>query len=240
MLSFMREQGAANPSEQASAGTEPQGIHPPGGPEAQEYLTVAANSKNLRRSTTLVAVLVAIGLVCLLFMIRKSQPQAASASPAVTDETRIEAAISRITGVRSEMVRRMDAIIQKFYEFSDVFQVKVGELSKNPFEVEGAMMKGLQGQTVVSDDPQVQAELIQREKMQEQASTLRLLSIMRSDRGNSCMINDQILRQGQTIEGFTVAQIGDNSVELVWSPGEIPGWDASKAKDIKVTLKLSE
>ncbi len=240
MMSFMREQGAGNPSDHSSAATEPQGALPVSAPEAQEYLTVAANSKNVRRSTITVAILVAIGLVCLLFMIRKSQPQAAAAKQAATDETKIEAAISRITGVRSEMTDRMDAIVKKFYEFSDVFQVKVNELAKNPFEVEGGMMKGLKGQDVVTDDPQVQAELIRRQKMQEKAGTLRLLSIMRSDYGHSCMINDQILQQGQTIEGFTVAQIGSNSVELVWSPEEASGENVAQAEDMKITLKLSE
>ncbi|NLH42417.1 MAG: hypothetical protein GX448_11320 [Planctomycetes bacterium] len=239
MLSFMREPESGTASEHAAAGPGPQAAAS-AGPEAQEYLTVAANSKNLRRSTILVAVLVAIGLVCLMFMIRKSQPQAASAKEAVSDETKIEAAISRLTGVRSEMTNRMGAIITKFYEFSDVFQVKVNELSKNPFEVQGLTMKGLKGQAVVGDDPQIQAELIRREKMQERGRTLRLLSVMRSDQGDSCMINDQILQQGQSIEGFTVHQIRDNSVELVWSEGATSDNAASETKDWTITLKLSE
>ncbi len=238
-MSFMREQGAGNSSEHSPAATEPQGV-PAGAPEAQEFLTVAASSKNVRRSTITVAILVAIGLVCLLFMIRKSQPQAAAAKQAASDETKIDAAIHRITGVRSEMVDRMEVILQKFSEFADVFQVKVHELVKNPFEVEGYMMMGLKGQAVVSEDPQVQAEMIRRQKMQEKAGTLRLLSIMRSDKGNSCMINDQILQQGQVIEGFTVVQIGSNSIELVWSPEEASDGSVAQAEDIKITLKLSE
>jgi hypothetical protein len=239
MLSFMREQGAGNSSDHPSAETNPQGAGPAGGPEAQEFLTVAANRKNVRRSTTLVAILVAIGLVCLMFMIRKSQPQAASARQTVSDETKIDAAIGRLTGVRTEMAGRMDEIIQKFHEFSDVFQVRVGELVKNPFQVEG-YMKGMQGASVEEADPQAQAELVRRQKMQEQAGTLKLLSIMRSDNGHSCMINDQILRQGDVIEGFTITQIGSNSVELVWSPEETSGPNASETTDLNITLKLSE
>lgn len=239
MLSFMREQGAGNPSDHPSAGTSPQGAPSAAGPEAQEFLTVAASSKNVRRSTVLVAILVAIGLLCLLVMIRKSQPQAASAKGAASDDTKIEAAISRLTGVRSEMANRMDEIIQKFYEFSDVFQVRVGELVKDPFQMEGTA-KGVQGVSVVGMDPQAQAELVRRQKMQEKAGTLRLLSIMRSDNGNSCMINDQILRSGDTLEGFTIAQIGVNSVELVWAAEGPSDPNASETKDLKITLKLSE
>lgn len=239
MLSFMRESGAGNPSDHSSTGTSPQGAPSAAGPEAQEYLTVAASSKNVRRSTVLVAILVGIGLICLLFMIRKSQPQAASAKQSASDETKIEAAIGRLTGVRSEMASRMDEIIRKFYEFSDVFQVRVGELVKDPFEVEGAT-KGIAANPVLAGDPQLQAALMLRQKMQQQAGTLRLLSIMRSDKGNSCMINDQIVSLGDIIEGFTITQIASNSVELVWADKGASDPNASETEDLKITLKLSE
>ena len=218
MLSFMREQEPQNASDR-----------PAGGPDApasdlsgpQEYLTVAANSKSLRRSTTLVAVLVAVGLLCLMMMIRRSQPQAASAAPAAGDQTKIEAAIGRITGVRSEMAGRMDEIVNKFYQFSDVVQVKVDELVKNPFEVEGFMKDLKTGAPV--EDPQAQAEMLRRQRIEQQAKTLKLLSIMRSEEGDCCMINDRILRQGESIEGFKIVRIGGTFVELAWPSSGAPG-----------------
>ena len=238
MLSFMREQESPKASNRSSAGPDSQNVPAGEAPEAQEYLTVAANSKNLRRSTMLVAILVAIGLLCLLVMIRRSQPQAAAATEATGDQTKIEAAISRLTGVRSEMVDRADEIVKKFYEFSDVAQVRVNELVKNPFEVEG-FMKDLKT-TASVDDPQAQAELIRRQRLEQQVKTLKLLSIMRSDQGNCCMINDRILRQGDALEGFKVVQIGGSSVELVWSPNGAPQAEVSPTEEMKVVLKLSE
>lgn len=86
----------------------------------------------------------------------------------------------------------------------------------------------------------MRAALIQRQKMQQQAGTLRLLSIMRSDSGHSCMINDQILRLGDTIEGFTITQIAGNSVELVWSAEGASDPNALETEDLRITLKLSE
>ncbi len=239
MLSFMRDQGAGNSADHSSAGTGSQGAQSTGGPEAQEFLTVAANRKSLRRSTVVLAVLVGIGLICLFFMIRKSQPEAASARQGGSDETKIDAAINRLTGVRSEMADSMGEIVQKFYEFSDVFQVKVSELVKDPFLVEGAVPE-LNGEPLSTIDPQARAELMRRKKMEQQAGTLRLLSIMRSDSGHSCMINDQIVRQGETIEGFLITQIGSHSVELKWLSDEASGDNASETEDMKVTLKLTE
>lgn len=238
MLSFMREQEPHNASDRPSGGPDaPEGsLSDLSG--SQEYLTVAVNRKSVRRSTTLVAVLVGIGLLCLMMMIRRSQPQAASAAPAVGDQTKIEAAISRLTGVRSEMADRMDEIVRKFYEFSDVVQVKVDELVKNPFEVEGFMKDLKTGAPV--EDPQAQAEMLRRQKIEQQAKTLKLLSIMRSEEGDCCMINDRILRQGETIEGFKIVRVGGNFVELVWSPSGASEAGLPPAEEMKTVLKLSE
>jgi hypothetical protein len=230
MLSFMREQESKNASGHPAPGS-PGGAADASGP--QEYLTVAANSKNLRRSTILVVALVAIGLVALLLMIRRSQPQAAMAGGGAGDTTKIESAISRLTGVRSEMAGRMDEIVQKFYEFSDVSQVKVSELTKNPFEVEGSVAD----QPVVLDNSADQAELFRLQR----ARTLKLVSIMRAPgQGTCCMINDQILREGDVIEGFKVVEIGNNSVTLAWLAGGTAEAGTSQTDEMKTILKLSE
>jgi hypothetical protein len=238
MLSFMREQEPHNAADRPAGGPDAQDgpLSDPSGP--QEYITVAANSKSLRRSTTLVAVLVVIGLLGLLVMIRRSQPQAASAAPVVGDQTKIEAAITRLTGVRSEMAGRMDEIVKKFYEFSDVVQVKVDELVKNPFEVEG-FMKDLKTGTPI-EDPQAQAELLRRQQLEQKAKTLKLLSIMRSEQGDCCMINDRILRQGDTIEGFKIVRISGSSVELVWPSNGASEAGPAPTEEMKTVLKLSD
>ena len=208
MLSFLREQGGSNLPDGPDAEIQPaQG-------DAQEYLTVAANSKSLRRSTILVMILVAIGLAGLGYMIRKSQPQTASAEQ-VTDEDQIEVAISRLTGVSAEMVTRMDEIVKRFYEFSDVFQIGVGELAKNPFEVETLVAASEEDTGRRAEDERAKAALLLQESIKERAGALKLLSVMRSEDGNCCMVNDRILRQGETIEGFRVATIRGDSVDLV-------------------------
>lgn len=230
MLSFMREQRAGNSSERPQAGASL------GAADPQEFLTVAANSKNLRRSTILVAVLVTIGLACLGLMIHRSQPQAAAAKQAGNDAKEIEAAIARLTGVNSEVNDGKDAVVRKFSEVSNVLQVKVSELAKDPFQSGDAIIDEPRQEVLVGIDPDV----LRHRQFQQQANALKLLSVMRSQNGgHCCMINDQILRQGDTIENFTVKQISGNSVELVWLPGGL-ATDASKPEDFKILLKLSE
>jgi len=237
MLSFMRDQGGGDPSTRQSKGSEPQGGHA-SDDGAQEFLTVATNRSKLRKSTILVAILVAIGLVCLWFMIHKSQPQAASAKQA-DEETRLEAAIGRLTGVSSEMVDKMDRIVKKFYEFSDVFQVQVSELVKDPFKAQ-VFAKEIEQEVLASEDVGIQAALIRQQRARERAGTLQFLSVMESDNGNACMINDRILREGDEIKGFLIKRIGSDFVDLLWQDDSGSGAAGSETEDLTIHLKLSQ
>jgi hypothetical protein len=240
MLSFMREQGAGDASaNQTKNGGQRQ---PKASEEAGslEYLTVATNPKSLRKSTILVAILVAIGLVCLWFMIRKSQPQAASAKQTNEEQTNIEVAIGRLTGVSAEMMAKMDQILKKFYEFSGVLQVQVNDLVKNPFEVE-VFAKDMKSEVTPQGDSAAEAALVKRQQMKQRAGSLSLLSVMQSGQASSCMINDKLLRQGDTIEGFVITGIGRDSVELTWrDDGDPAGGTSAQTKDYNVVLKLSQ
>lgn len=229
MLSFLREQSMdETPAEQNTGEANQSG----------EYYTVASRSTQTRKTTTLLAVLFIAGLACLGFMIKRSTPQAATASESKSEETEIEIAIARLVGVKSEMFNKMGEIVEKFYEFSDVEQVEVNELAKNPFEFELGRA-GLDTSTEeVTAKPNLQA--IQRQKMAKKAEGLKVLSIMQSGRGNCCMIGDKFLFEGDTVEGFTITEIKEDRVKLLWSAASNPDPDATKVNDLEITLKLSE
>jgi preprotein translocase subunit SecG len=198
MLSFLREQSfgdsdvqGAPKSSGGEAGTGRDHTSPDSSDKEQQYLTVAAQGKDVRKMTMLLAVLFVIGLLLLLFMIKKSVPQSAAAASDNAEESRIEKAIARLTGVGSEMFKRMDQIVNKFYEFSDVEQVRVNELVKNPFEiflVDGA-------ETPDSKE----AELLRQKRLKQSKTEFQLLTICQTEQGNFCMINDKILYEGDMI-----------------------------------------
>ena len=255
MLPFMREQGfgesPANNMKNASAASlafkggkaaDSNGVEkqlktqnlklktPDPAPEklgaGQEYLTVAVHSKSVRKTTLLLAVLFGIGLLCLWFMIKKSAPSTAAAVVGV-EETQFEKAIAQLIGVKSEMFSRMDDIVKKFYEFSDVQQVKVGELVKNPFKLE--IFLGNIKKNTAQKDNDFDVELLRQQQLKEQAKEMQLLSIMQSnvDKGSCCMIDDKILYKGDKIRGFEVRQISDSFVKL-------------ESEGLEIVLKLSE
>jgi preprotein translocase subunit SecG len=220
MLSFLREQGneklSAQKSVESADRTKQTGTGALADAQGQEYFTVAAQNSSVRKSTILVAILFGIGLLCLWFMIKKSTPQTVSASPEDTDETKIEIAIARLTGTSSEMFGQMDQLVKKFSEFSNVLQIKVSELVKNPFELE-LFLSSLRGKVDLSaDDVDLNAEMIRQQQMRQKAKDMQLCSIMQSEQGNCCMIDDKILYEGDLIKGFKVTQISDNFVKLTW------------------------
>jgi hypothetical protein len=243
MLSFMREQGAGRSQDHPPAGADQPVAGSPNKDDGQEYLTVAANKNSLRKSTILVAILVAVGLASLGFMIRKSRPQAAMAQPSRDDQTRMAATISRLTGISSEMLSRMDQIVKKFYEFSDVFQVGVDELSKNPFQAEtyaaalDAEPPAIEPQQ--QEDDAVKTALARRQQLKDKGASLKLLTIMRSGQESVCMINDELLHRGDSIAGFMIMNIGGDSVLLAGSPdGQAdPTQDANR---LMIELKLAQ
>lgn len=240
MLSFLRDQSGSKLPEQppdAPAGKAPgDGVVPT---QEQNYLTVATHGKRARKSTALLAVLFIVGLLCLWFMIKKSAPQAASAATVDVEETKVEAALARLTGLKSEMFGRMDEIVKKFYEFSGVLQVQVNELAKNPFTLE-LFLDEIKKKPDTENVSEADLAMIRQQQMRQKTKDMRLLSIMRSDRGNSCMIGNKILCEGDSIQGFTVREIGDSSVKLQWSGEHADGSPALPSGNVEIVLKLSE
>ena len=229
MLSFLRDQSLEElPAQQKT--NKSTGKSPGDGTDKSqesEYLTVAAQGKRVRKSTTLLAVLFIIGLLCLWFMIKKSTPKAASAAAGNKEDTLIETAIARLTGVKSQMFSRMDEIVGKFYEFSEVPQVKVNELAKNPFELETFLANLKEKPGAEEKTNEIDAQMLWQQQMRQKSKGMQLWSIMQSNQGNRCMIDDEILREGDSIKGFKVCQIGNNFVKL-------------ESNGVEIVLKLSE
>ncbi len=68
---------------------------------------------------------------------------------------------------------------------------------------------------------------INAEMLRQQTESMQLLSIIQSDEGNCCMIDDSILYEGDSIRSFKVSQISDSFVKLV-------------SEGVETILKLAE
>ncbi|MBW7992182.1 MAG: hypothetical protein FVQ84_19500 [Planctomycetes bacterium] len=229
MLSFLQDQGLdglpAEKKRKAAASKKAPSKAPSDGTnksQESEFLTVASHGKRVRKTTTLLTVLFIIGLLSLWFMIKKSSPNAASAANGTTEDTLVETAIARLTGVKTEMFGRMDEIVGKFYEFSEVPQVRANELAKNPFELETTS-----GNLKSSTENEMDARALWQQQLRQNSKGMQLWSIMQTQQGYRCMIDDEILTEGDSINGFKVNQISDNFVKL-------------ESDGVQIELKLSE
>jgi preprotein translocase subunit SecG len=238
MLSFMREQGLEEPSgqklptdgdEDSKRNEAPPQVQAKSKQQRQEYLTVASRDKNARKSTVLLAGLFCLGLLGLWFMIKKSSPQTATASPEQVskEEAQIETAIARLIGFKSEIFNRVGEIVKKFYEFSGVQQVKVNELKKNPFKREVFLGNLNERSATEEENLDTNAKIMRQQQLRQQAKNMQLLSIVATDTGNFCVIDDRRLYEGDSIKGFNVRQIGDRTVLL-------------ESDGVEIILKLSE
>jgi preprotein translocase subunit SecG len=184
----------------------------------QDYLVPAEHGRNLKRSTITLAILFSVGVLCLWFMIKQTGPKQAAAS---TEEAQIEKAIAQLTGIKTEMNSRMDEVVDKFYQFSDVEQVEVDELKRNPF-VYDFTPEAEDG----ADKYSVNREMLKQE-MDVKSGKMRLWSIMESPQGSCCMIDDDLFYEGDKIQDLTITRIEESFVEL-------------SSMGITVKLKMSE
>ncbi|MBN2590069.1 MAG: hypothetical protein JXA96_09415 [Sedimentisphaerales bacterium] len=217
MLNYLKDPNQDLPAEQEANAAQQ---------KEKDYLTVATKEKEVRRSTTILGVLFIIGLICLGIMIKKSAPQASVAqSENNAEELQLEATIARLTGIKAEMFNRMDEIVNKFYEFSDVFQVQVSELVKNPFQLESFLSTLKENSE--NDTSMIDAGVMLEEEIRHKARGMKLVSVMESEKGVCCMIQNKILYEGEDIDDFVVKKISNDSVLL-----EMEG--------IEITLKMSK
>ena len=204
MLSFMKENNAAGAFADDGIG--------PAGQDGQDILVPSNSGKNVKQTTIILMVLFTIGACCLWFMIKKTAPDVAEAATN-TEELKIESAIAKITGIKTEMNKDMGQIVEKFNQFSTVDQVAVSELKKNPFrqefKIEVADNSG-------SDDQSNQRRAAAaRDKVSKEASELKLQSLMANGSQPCCMVNDKLYSVGDEIGNFKVVAIHEQSLDLI-------------------------
>lgn len=185
----------------------------------QEYLTPMTQEKNIRQSTILAGVLFAIGAAVLFFMIKQSNPPMAQAEQSA-EELQLENAIAQLTGASESMPDQMEKIVEKFYEFSNVPQVKTAQLVKNPFRhIEKPSFASSELEDAGSESENANSGSRVTPK-KESESAITLLGIMNEVNGRCCLINDKLLYEGDSFRDGKVKTISDSYVVLTTKGGE--------------------
>jgi len=164
-----------------------------------------------RETLGLVGVLLACGGV-VAFMYLRNGPQSAGAATLAANNA---AVVDQFLGNGDAHVKMMqkalqhtDALVQEFRSYPSRAQVPLSDLSTNPFRE--SAVKGDQVETE-SEGAAKRRHEQERFDVTKSAEALQLQSVLHGPR-NSCLIDNTLVEQGQQVEGFTVEQIGIDSV----------------------------
>lgn len=201
MLSFLNEDENSNKLPEGITDASEEVKEESQDSDSEDYLMPSTTEKTVKNSTILLTILLVAGASTVWMMVKKVAPREASAASSQED-LQVESAIAKLTGIRTEMYGKLDQVAEKFYQFSNINQVPSDQLKNNPFIHSPGFMGLL---------PEIKGSGY---KIDKKKLRFKLWSIMDSDQGRSCMVNNKILYVGDSIEGMVVSQIGKNAVEL--------------------------
>ena len=205
-------------------------------PETNQSISspiVLQKKKQVLESTVMFVVLFVFSLYCLLFVVAKTEPQAAVASQINVEEVRLDMAIAKLTSTGADAFNEPERIVKRFYDLDNIQQIKVNQLTKNPFKLESLHADITSGRRVVTDT-------MQKIGLMEQANSMQLLSIIATNSGNSCMIDYKLLYEGDTIRGFEITEIADSYVKLELKLNSYEDDSKIQPEAMKIILRLSE
>lgn len=172
-----------------------------------EYLMPSGNTTLARQGTMILIALFVVGAGAVFFMVKKVVPAQAEAAD-TTQHTKIESSIAKLNGIQTKMNGKLDQVAEKIYNLSNVKQLGEDDLLKNPFVHKTTSSFG------------VEKEIVNTKKEVKNIN-VKLWSIMESDQGRCCMINNKLLYEGDRIQGMTVVAIGKKTVQLQSEQGTI-------------------
>jgi hypothetical protein len=204
-------------SAQMQAQTSPKGG--PAGTSGQEYLKPAEYAKSVKKGTLIIAFIFLAGGAGIWLMIKKVGPSAAAAAQSENVQ-KIDEVLSQFSTFRTQVSSEMDKVAMRLNQSSQIGQVGVDELKKNPFRQQLSLDNSPQDASAV--------QLQQRkEEMRRRGMAFQLWSITENTENPCCMINDKVLFVGDMISGFTVKKIAAGEVFLEY-------------EDITVELKMPQ
>jgi hypothetical protein len=218
MLAYLRDANQPPAAEQMQQQTAETGGQS-GALGAGEYFRPAVHARNVRQGTIVLVILFAAGAAGVWWMIKKSglsQAHGASGEEA----SQIDKALAQLTSFQTEINSQMDSVSSRFSQASELGQITVADLKKNPFRQENTL-------DTSGQDLSLTQSLMRKEEMQRRAGLLKLWSITARQSNSCCMINDKVLYIGDAIQGFIVKEILSDRVRIAY-------------EDIVIELKTEE
>lgn len=183
---------------------------------AQSFGLDGKQGRSLNTANLMLVALFASGIAGLYLLSISTGPREASA-----DETTMAAQVdAALTQLSSSATSKKDTemIVDTFYYEARQRQIPMSEMQRNPFvyqkpeeEIKPAIYQN--EEKTVAEDP------YQNQEADQALATVRKLnlqSVLTGSHGATAMISNNLLCEGQVINGWMVKQIGSREVVLTW------------------------
>lgn len=177
----------------------------------QEVYSAEPAKPRINQSTLVLIALVALGGGGLYLMHLKSGPKAAAAAEVQQASAAITSFLSDGTkniGQMRQMLRDTEKVVDLFEKYPANTQVPIEKLRTNPFRVAAPS----QAAGEPSDATLQRRREAERQLALAAVQKLQLQSVIHSDSQKACMVNNTMVREGQTVEGFVIERINSNAV----------------------------
>ena len=184
-------------------------------PDLTQTPSVAGRLRQLGGGNLVLVGLFVAGILCVYFLSIRKGPSAASAEQ-LTAEAKVDVALNHIrkeTGDRAGRPSEAMAVVKTFYHETGARQIPASKLNGNPFAFkppgaeEPAATDTRESGFSAFDSPVYVQSLGAVERLQ-------LQSILKGPNGSVAMISNNLLTEGQMIEGWKIVKIQPREVIL--------------------------
>jgi hypothetical protein len=190
-------------------------VEPPAPPEPPPAAPSAAGKLLANKGNLLLAGLFAGGIFLVYLLSLRGGPSTANAEQQQV-ELQVETALSQFSANgRKEESRKAREVVGSFYREARQRQVPIKQLSGNPFVYKSP---GPAEAAPVKAQP-AQEETIAARNLGEALDAARQLvlqSVLTGEHGNTAMISNNLLTEGQTLGDWTVSKIEPRRVVLTF------------------------
>ncbi|MCS7032629.1 MAG: general secretion pathway protein GspB [Phycisphaerae bacterium] len=176
-----------------------------------EFISADEHKPPLNRSTLVLILLVVLGGGGLYTMHLRTGPKPAVAGETQEASKTINSFLSGGDGsirLMEKALRETEQVVKRFLEYPSTTQVPLTELRTNPFRKQSEQPAS----APTSDLAAKRRREEERQAILKAVQGLQLQSVMSGGSQRACMINNTLVKEGQTVEGFTLEKIASDAV----------------------------
>jgi hypothetical protein len=190
------------------------------GAGGDESMVIPEAKPTVSKGTLVLFGILILGASGFYVMYRQTGPKPASAAVAKETAAAKKTINSFLSGGDSNiktmesLIKNTEKVVQQFIKYPSKTQIPLSDLRTNPFRLYEKPVE----KPVSTEDLDKKKREEERQAILKAVQGLQLQSIMYSEARRACMINNNLYREGQNLEQFTIEKITPSSVVVQNGP----------------------